>query len=106
MISIIIININIVFLSTFFITLFFVFQKCLYDLYQVPPRNLSYVKVVKSSLKFIVYTKPSNSKPGTMYGRIKGRKENNPARVITSGCGTAVEFLFLLKIIYIKRLTK
>ena len=106
MISIIIININIVFLSIFFTTLFFVFRKCLYDLYQVPPRNLRYVKAVKSSLNFIVYTKPRKSKPGTMYGQIKRRKENNPARVITSGCGTAVEFLFLLKIIYIMRLTK
>ena len=33
----------------------FSFWKCLFDPYQVPPRNLRYVKVVKSSLKFIVY---------------------------------------------------
>ena len=33
----------------------------------------------------------SNSKPGTMYSLIKTHKENNPARVITSGCGA--EFL-------------
>ena len=28
-----------------------------------------------------------------MYGLNKTHKENNPARVITSGCGTAIEFL-------------
>ena len=43
--------------------------------------------------KLASYIKPSNSKPGTMYGLIKTHKENNPARVITSGCGTVVEFL-------------
>ena len=39
------------------------------------------------------YIKFSNTKPGTMYGLVKTHKENNPAKVITSGCGTAVEFL-------------
>ena len=34
--------------------------------------------------KWTSYIKPSNSKPGTMYGLIKTHKENNPARVITS----------------------
>ena len=43
--------------------------------------------------KWASYIKPSNSKPGTVYGLIKTHKENNPARVITSGCRTAVEFL-------------
>ena len=28
-----------------------------------------------------------------MYGLVKTHKENNPAKVVTSGCGTAVEFL-------------
>ena len=37
--------------------------------------------------------KPSNSKPGTMYGLTKTHKEINPARVITSECGRAAEFL-------------
>ena len=37
-----------------------------------------------------------------MYGLIKTHKENNPARVITSGCGTAIEFLsiFVEKYLY------
>ena len=41
-----------------------------------------------------------------MYGLIKTHRANNPTRVITSGCRTEVEFLFLLKNIYIKKLTK
>ena len=28
-----------------------------------------------------------------MYGLVKTHKENNPGRVVTSGCGTAIEFL-------------
>ena len=28
-----------------------------------------------------------------MYGLIKTHRENNPVRVITSGCGTAIEYL-------------
>ena len=30
-----------------------------------------------------------------MYGLIKKHKENNPVRVITSGCGTAIEYLLI-----------
>ena len=36
---------------------------------------------------------PEHSKPGKMYGNIKSHKIHNPARVITSGCSTAVESL-------------
>ena len=53
--------------------------------------------------KWASYIKPSNSKPGTMYGLIKTHKENNPARVITSGCGTAVEFIYLCRKLFIQR---
>ena len=37
-----------------------------------------------------------------MYGLIKTHKENNPVRVITSGCGTAIEYLsiFVEKYLY------
>ena len=32
-----------------------------------------------------------SSTAGKMYGNVKTHKENNPVRVITSGCNTAVE---------------
>ena len=38
-----------------FIIMFCFFWKCLYNPCHVTPRNLRYVKAVKSSLKFIVY---------------------------------------------------
>ena len=42
-----------------------------------------------------------------MYGLITTHEENNPARVITSGCGTAVEFLSIFVENYLyKELTK
>ena len=41
-------------------------------------------------VKFIT---PEHSKPGKMYGNIRTHKINNPVRVITSGCSTAVESL-------------
>ena len=44
----------------------------------------------KSWSKFI---EPSVVAPGKMYGLIKTHKVDNPVRVITSGCGTAVENL-------------
>ena len=34
-----------------------------------------------------------NSTPGKMYGLVKTPKVNNPVRVITSGCNTAIESL-------------
>ena len=36
---------------------------------------------------------PTNSTPGKMYGLVKTHKVNNPVRVITSGCNTAIERL-------------
>ena len=36
---------------------------------------------------------PTNSTPGTMYGLVRTHKANNPVRVITSGCNTAIESL-------------
>ena len=44
----------------------------------------------KSWSKFI---EPSFVAPGKMYGLVKTHKADNPVRVITSGCGTAVENL-------------
>ena len=48
------------------------------------------------------FIKPSNSTPGKMYGLVKTHKEGNPVRVITSGCGTAIENLsiFVEKCLY------
>ena len=48
------------------------------------------------------FIKPSSSIPGKMYGLVKTHKEGNPARVITSGCGTAIENLsiFVEKCLY------
>ena len=46
----------------------------------------------KSWSKFI---EPSVVAPGKMYGLIKTHKVDNPVRVITSGCGTAVENLLI-----------
>ena len=63
------------------------------------------------------FIKPSKSTPGKMYGLVKTHKEGNPVRVITSGCGTAIENLsiFIEKCLfsevlneskmYLKRLT-
>ena len=36
---------------------------------------------------------PINSTPGKMYGLVKIHKVNNPIRVITSGCNTAIQSL-------------
>ena len=36
---------------------------------------------------------PTNSTPGKMYGLVKTHKVNNPVRLITSGCSTAIESL-------------
>ena len=48
------------------------------------------------------FIKPSNSTPGKMYGLVKTHKEGNPVRVISSGCGTAIENLsiFVEKCLY------
>ena len=39
---------------------------------------------------------PNNSSAGKMYGMVKTHKKDNPVRVITSGCNTAVEKLSIL----------
>ena len=36
---------------------------------------------------------PTSSTPGKMYGLVQNHKVNNPVRVITSGCNTAIERL-------------
>ena len=41
--------------------------------------------------KWKSFIAPSNSPAGKMYGNVKTHKENNPVRVITRGCNTAVE---------------
>ena len=46
--------------------------------------------------RWVKYIRSSHAKPGTMYGLIKTHKENNPARVMTKGCGTAIGFLSIL----------
>ena len=51
-------------------------------------------KITEEWKKFIT---PSNSSTGKMYGMVKTHKKDNPVRVITSGCNTAVE----LKKLYI-----
>ena len=43
--------------------------------------------------RWVKYIRSSHAKSGSMYGLFKPHKENNPARVITSGCVTAIEFL-------------
>ena len=43
--------------------------------------------------KWKFFITPFSSTAGKMYGKVKTHKENNPVRVITSGCNTAVENL-------------
>ena len=43
--------------------------------------------------KWKSFITPFSSTAGKMYGNVKTHKENNPVRVITSGCNTAVENL-------------
>ena len=50
-------------------------------------------KITEEWKKFIT---PNNSSAGKMYGMVKTHKNDNPARVITSGCNTAIEKLSIL----------
>ena len=52
--------------------------------------------------KWASYIKSNYCKPGSMYGLSQMHKENNPVRVITSGRGTAIEYLsiFVEKYLY------
>ena len=43
--------------------------------------------------KWKSFITPFSSTTGKMYGNVKTHKENNPVRIITSGCNTAVEDL-------------
>ena len=43
--------------------------------------------------KWKSYIQTECSTSGKMYGLIKTHKNNNPARIITSGCNTAIESL-------------
>ena len=58
----------------------------------------------KINKKWKEFVKPSNCKAGITYGMVKTHKIDNPVRVITSGCNTAVENLSILveKILYPK----
>ena len=49
------------------------------------------------SKDWVKFVTPEHSKPGEMYGNIKTHKINNPTRVITSGCSTAVESLIFVE---------
>ena len=42
------------------------------------------------------FIKPNNSSAGKMYGMVKTHKNDDPVRVITSGCNTAIEKLSIL----------
>ena len=44
----------------------------------------------KTQQRFI---EPLHVAPGKMHGLLKAHEDNNPVRIITSGCGTAVENL-------------
>ena len=61
-------------------------------------------KTFEFSIKWAKYIKSNYCKPGTKYELIKTHKENNPVIVITSGCGTAIEYLsiFVEKYLYKK----
>ena len=52
--------------------------------------------------KWKSYIQTECSTSGKMYGLIKTHKNNNPARIITSGCNTAIESLsiFVEKVLY------
>ena len=43
--------------------------------------------------KWKSFITPFSSTAGKMYGNVKTHKENNPVRVITNGCNTAIENL-------------
>jgi len=45
-----------------------------------------------------------NAKPGTAFGNVKTHKNNNPVRLITSCCGTAIENLSAFTEFYLKPL--
>ena len=60
----------------------------------------SQMNTLDEKCKSYIQTECSTS--GKMYGMIKTHKNNNPARIITSGCNTAIESLsiFVEKVLY------
>ena len=58
------------------------------------------MNILDQKWKSCIQTECSTS--GKMYGLIKTHKNNNPARIITSGCNTAIESLtiFVEKVLY------
>ena len=60
----------------------------------------SQMNILDQKWKSYIQTECSTS--GKMYGLIKTHKNNNPARIITSGCNTAIESLsiFVEKVLY------
>ena len=60
----------------------------------------SQMNILDEKWKSYIQTECSTS--GKMYGLIKTHKNNNPARIITSGCNTAIESLsiFVEKALY------
>ena len=62
----------------------------------------SQMNTLDEKCKSYIQTECSTS--GKMYGMIKTHKNNNPARIITSGCNTAIESLsiFAEKVLYDK----
>ena len=60
----------------------------------------SQMNILDQKWKSYIQTECSTS--GKMYGLIKSHKSNNPARIITSGCNTAIESLsiFVEKVLH------
>ena len=58
------------------------------------------MNILDQKWKSCIQTECSTS--GKMYGLIKTHKNNNPARIITSGCNSAIESLtiFVEKVLY------
>ena len=63
-------------------------------------KKWSQMNILDQKWKSYIQTECSTS--GKMYGLIKTHKNNNPARIITSGCSTAIESLsiFVEKVLY------
>ena len=87
-------------------------QRSSFTVLQDDPTEQFEERVVKWSKKWVergaiskdwaLFIEPSLSKPGNMHGLIKTHKTSNPSRVISSGCGTAIENLsiFVEKYLY------
>ena len=82
------------------------FTQLPYDMTKSFENKLNYFIVKWEDLgkleKWASYIKSNYCKPGTMYGLIKTHKEDNPVKVITSWCSTAIAYLsiFVEKYLY------